>query len=195
MRAAATSGPATGSGPAPEPLRRSAVSARWCASMASTSSAIPSPLDGNQFEDRDAGLGPQVPDRLIRTLAVGLVHHQHVGDFEQSGLRGLNGVSGTGIEDHHGRDRRSLRSRSRTARRPPSRARSGRRPERASSRIAAGTAAARPPRWPRVATERISTSGSLMCSAIRMRSPSSAPPLYGDDGSTARTATRSPRCR
>ncbi len=40
-----------------------------------------------------------------------------------------------------------------------------------------------------------STSESLICAAIRMRSPSSAPPLYGDDGSTASTATRRPRSR
>src|SRR5689334_901528 len=49
--------------------------------------------------------------------------------------------------------------------------------------------------WPRVATDRIRTSESLMWAAIRIRSPSSAPPLYGDDGSTASTATRIPRAR
>ncbi len=46
--------------------------------------------------------------------------------------------------------------------------------------MAAGTAAASPPRWPRVATERINTPASLMWAAIRIWSPSSAPLLNGD---------------
>lgn len=46
-----------------------------------------------------------------------------------------------------------------------------------------------------MASERSSTSGSFMCAANRMRWPSSAPPLEGDDGPTARNTTRRPRSR
>jgi len=70
------------------------------------------------------------------------------------------------------------------------------RPAAASTRIASGVARARPPRWPRVAIERMKTPSSRVCSCIRTRSPSRAPPLNGDDGSTASTPIGSPprRC-
>ena len=60
---------------------------------------------------------------------------------------------------------------------------------------AAGAAADSPPSSPRLDIERMNTPGSVLCSAIRTRSPSSAPPLNGLDGSTASTATRRPAAR
>ena len=63
------------------------------------------------------------------------------------------------------------------------------------ARITCGVAAASPPRWPRLAIDRMNTSGSVACSCIRTRSPSSAPPVNGDVGSTASTPTRRPRPR
>ncbi len=68
-------------------------------------------------------------------------------------------------------------------------------PAASNTRSACGAALERPPRWPREAIDRMKTSGSAVCSAIRMRSPSSAPPENGDEGSTASTPTRAPRAR
>ena len=50
-------------------------------------------------------------------------------------------------------------------------------------------ASASPPSAPRVAIERMKTPGSRKCSVRRMRSPSSAPPRNGEDGSIESTAT------
>ena len=60
---------------------------------------------------------------------------------------------------------------------------------------ACGADAARPPRWPLVAIDRMNTPGSPACSCIRIRSPSNAPPVKGDEGSTASTPTRRPDAR
>ncbi len=68
-------------------------------------------------------------------------------------------------------------------------------PAASSTRSACGAAQDRPPRWPRVAIERMNTSGSVAWSCIRTRSPSSAPPENGEDGSTASTPTRLPSRR
>src|ERR1700754_2561662 len=68
-------------------------------------------------------------------------------------------------------------------------------PAASSTRRAWGVAHARPPRWPRVAIERMNTPSSVACSPIRTRSPSSAPPEKGEVGSTARTPTRRPCSR
>ena len=57
------------------------------------------------------------------------------------------------------------------------------------TRAASGTATERPPRWPRVAMDRMKTSSSSACSSIRTRSPKIAPPVNGDDGSIASTPT------
>ncbi len=57
------------------------------------------------------------------------------------------------------------------------------------TRTASGTATARPPRWPRVAIERMKTLSSRAWFCIRTRSPRMAPPENGDDGSMASTAT------
>ena len=64
-----------------------------------------------------------------------------------------------------------------------------------STRTASGAASAMPPRCPRVAIERMKTPGSVACSCMRTRSPSSAPPVYGDVGSIASTATVRPASR
>ena len=68
-------------------------------------------------------------------------------------------------------------------------------PAASSTRNACGVAQAIPPRWPRVAIERMNTSGSVAWPCIRIRSPSSAPPENGEDGSTASTPTRLPCSR
>ena len=60
---------------------------------------------------------------------------------------------------------------------------------------AACVALDRPPSWPRDDIDRMNTPSSKACSCIRMRSPSSAPPVTGDEGSTAKTATRKPLLR
>ena len=56
-------------------------------------------------------------------------------------------------------------------------------------------AAASPPSEPRVAIERMKTPGSSATDSMRMRSPSSAPPVNGDVGSTATMPTVSPAAR
>ena len=48
----------------------------------------------------------------------------------------------------------------------------------------------KPPSWPREDIDLMNTPSSSACSCIRIRSPSRAPPVTGDDGSTASTATR-----
>jgi hypothetical protein len=68
-------------------------------------------------------------------------------------------------------------------------------PAASSTRSACGVAHERPPRWPRVAMDRMNTPGSVAWSCIRTRSPSSAPPENGEDGSTASTPTRLPCSR
>ena len=52
-----------------------------------------------------------------------------------------------------------------------------------------------PPSAPLFAIERMKTPGSRKCSVSRIRSPSSAPCVKGDDGSTDRTATSRPAAR
>ncbi len=68
-------------------------------------------------------------------------------------------------------------------------------PAASSTRTPCRVAAASPPRCPRDAMDRMKTSGSLACSCMRTRSPSSAPPEKGEDGSTATTPTRLPSLR
>src|SRR6478735_10411489 len=68
-------------------------------------------------------------------------------------------------------------------------------PPAARTRTASGTASASPPTCPRVAIERMNTPSSVACSCIRRRSPRIEPPVNGEVGSTASTATRSPPSR
>ena len=56
-------------------------------------------------------------------------------------------------------------------------------------------AVARPPSEPRVAMERMNTPGSSATSSMRIRSPSRAPPVNGEVGSTATIPTRRPAVR
>ena len=65
----------------------------------------------------------------------------------------------------------------------------------ASAWAAARVAGARPPSRSPAAVERMKTPRSSGSKAIRARSPSSAPPLRLDDGSTASTATVRPPAR
>ena len=50
-----------------------------------------------------------------------------------------------------------------------------------------------PPGWFLVASERMNTKSEESAFVILILSPRRAPPLLGEDGSTARTATDSPR--
>src|SRR4051794_4359163 len=59
----------------------------------------------------------------------------------------------------------------------------------AKAKAASRVGAARPPRRPPAAVERISTPSSRGSCSMRARSPSSEPPLRFEDGSTASTAT------
>ena len=68
-------------------------------------------------------------------------------------------------------------------------------PAPSSTRIACGVDQAKPPKCPRLAMDRMYTSGSNACSCIRTRSPRSAPPEKGEEGSTASTPTRLPALR
>ena len=66
----------------------------------------------------------------------------------------------------------------------------------ASSTVAALVlVAARPPACPRDAMLRMKTPSSVAYACIRTRSPRSAPPVIGDEGSTATTATVRPARR
>ncbi len=66
----------------------------------------------------------------------------------------------------------------------------------ASSTVAAAVeVAASPPAWPRDAIERMNTPSSEAYACIRTRSPSNAPPVIGEDGSTATTAAVRPASR
>jgi len=81
----------------------------------------------------------------------------------------------------------------------------GSNPTASNNRSASGTANANPPEWPRVAIDRMNATLGLPSgaakSSIRIRSPRIAPPVSGDEGSTASTAgecpaaTRSPTRR
>src|SRR5438477_504868 len=64
-----------------------------------------------------------------------------------------------------------------------------------SSLATSPVACARPPSEPRVAMLRMNTPASSACACIRMRSPSTAPPENGLEGSTATMPTVSPSAR
>src|SRR5689334_8430904 len=66
----------------------------------------------------------------------------------------------------------------------------------ASSRSATSSVVVASPPWaPRVAIDRMNTLGSRLTDSMRIRSPSSAPPVNGLVGSTATTPTESPPAR
>ena len=68
-------------------------------------------------------------------------------------------------------------------------------PEASITAAAAVDVEASPPAWPRDAIERMNTSPSPAYACIRTRSPSSAPPVIGLEGSTATTPTERPAAR
>jgi hypothetical protein len=75
----------------------------------------PLPGRGRRLYDRRlpralavAGCGDhraQVPDRLLGAGPVALVHHEDVGDLQDSGLGGLDGITHPRRDDHQGRVR------------------------------------------------------------------------------------------
>ena len=71
----------------------------------------------------------------------------------------------------------------------------GFRPAASMASTASAVARERPPRAPRAAMLRMNTPGSSARSFIRIRSPRRAPPVKGDDGSTAMIPTVRPRAR
>ena len=138
---------------------------------------------------------PQLADGVLGAVPVGLVHHVDVADLEDARLGRLHAVA-------HARGA----STSTTVSAAPATSTSDWPTPTVSTRTTSKPAAvehaqrlrdatARPPRCPRVAIDRMKTPGSVACSCIRTRSPSSAPPENGDDGSTASTATRVPAAR
>ena len=68
-------------------------------------------------------------------------------------------------------------------------------PNASSTSATSRVAAASPPSEPRVAIDRMNTPGSSATDSMRMRSPSSAPPVNGDVGSTAMMPTVKPASR
>ena len=68
-------------------------------------------------------------------------------------------------------------------------------PKASSSLITSPVARASPPSEPRVAIERMNTPASSAWACMRMRSPSTAPPVNGLDGSTATMPTVAPSAR
>jgi hypothetical protein len=131
---------------------------------------------------------------LQRHRVVGLVDHEHVGHFEDAGLEQLHRVaaarlqatsvvsasSAISISDWPDADR--LDDHVSLA-------------EGVHEATASPVAPARPPRWPRLAIERMNTSGSVKCSFRRMRSPRIAPCENGELGSTDTTPTVFPARR
>src|SRR5437660_1545053 len=69
------------------------------------------------------------------------------------------------------------------------------RPEASISSAVCSAASDRPPSAPRLAIERMNTPLSRKCSDRRMRSPRTAPPVNGDEGSIDSTATSRPAAR
>ena len=137
---------------------------------------------------------PQVAHRGVGALAVGLVDDEHVADLEDARLGRLDTVAHPGREQDDGRvgEARDLDLGLADADRLDH---ITSHPAASSTRIAWGVVHDNPPRCPREAIERMYTSGSSACSCMRTRSPSSAPPENGEDGSTARIPTRLPRAR
>ena len=171
--------------------------ARW-SPMAAQSSSTPSPVGGGGGDDRRApraSVGEvehplEVAPGLVDAGTVGLVDHEHVGDLEQARLVGLHRVAPA---------RGSPPRRWCRRRRPPP-PRPGPTPDgldedpRPPGGVEGADGLERwpargPPRWPRVAIDRMNTPASPVWSCMRTRSPRMAPPENGDDGSMASTAT------
>ena len=186
------------------PPRRSAPASRACLSSAASSSSTPRPRDatvdtiggrhapGSECRPPSASIALRSRTVCVGAVPVGLVHHEHVGDLEDARLGGLDPVAHARREQHQ----RGVGRRGDLAPRPGPPRRSRPAPRRSRPRPAparpAGVAAASPPRCPRRAIDRMNTPASVAWSCIRTRSPSSAPPENGEDGSTASTPTRCP---
>jgi hypothetical protein len=125
---------------------------------------------------------------------VRLVDHEDVGDLEQAGLGRLHGVAPAGVDDHDGgvggpRDLHLDLADPDRLEQDPRRAGGVEHPhglgrgERQATEVPAG------------GHERMKTPASSAWSCMRTRSPRMAPPVNGDEGSMASTATCSPRPR
>ena len=169
-----------------------------CRSSSATRSSSPSParatvltIGGSQPPSgRSASLTIDRRSRpyLVGALAVGLVDHEHVADLEDAGLRGLDAVAHAGREEHDGgvgqrRDLDLALARRPRSRRAPRRSR----PRRARAAPAGSSTPARRGGRGRPSSGCRRPSSSAW-SPIRTRSPSSAPPENGDDGSIGQHA-------
>ena len=181
-----------GAPPAPRAAR-----CGWCAVIACRSSSTPRSCCASVSSTGtcQAGDGSQLQHRAQLGLhahgafAIRLVDDEDVGDLEQAGLHHLHRVARfrhqhdddrrgelhdveLGLTDADGLDDdRVLAERVEQVRRSAASRGPGRRGGRACSRL------------------RMKTAGSSAWSCMRMRSPSTAPPLNGLDGSTATTPT------
>src|SRR5206468_1503800 len=117
----------------------------------------------------------QVRDEDVLVAQVDLVHHVDVPDLQDSGLHRLHDIAGQG---HFHDDRRVRTTRDLHFALPRA------------DRLDEDEVGAH-----RVAIDRMNTPESTPVSAIRIRSPRTAPPVYGDVGSTATTPTVLPRDR
>ena len=149
---------------------------------------------GHQHEDRNMRLELQVTHRLRRAVAVGLVDHHQVGDLEQAGLGGLDRIAGTGVEDHDRRvGHRGDLDLGLTH--PDALQQHGVVPERAEQ---ADGGRDRGRQTTDVTAGRDRTDQHVgIVDVGRHPDPiaQQRAPLYGEDGSTANTATRCPRSR
>ena len=162
---------------------------------------------GDRGDDRDlpagvGGLGAlarqlehllQVATGLLDAGAVGLVDHEDVGDLHQPGLVGLHAVAPSRVDDDDGGvglagdldlDLPDADGLDEDPAVPEGVEQADRLRRRQRAR-----------RGGRVAIERMNTPASVAWSCMRTRSPRIAPPVNGDDGSTASTATSSPSDR
>ena len=138
---------------------------------------------------------PQVAGHLVGAVPVGLVDDEDVGDLEDAGLRRLDRRRRSPARARAAVVSASEAISTSACPTPTVSTRTTSQPAASSTRSACGTAADSPPSWPREAIDRMKTPSSVAWSCIRTRSPSSAPPENGEDGSTASTPTRRPAAR
>ena len=131
---------------------------------------------------------PELGGRPLRARLVALVDDDEVGHLQQACLDRLDLVAHLGRLDHDRRvgDGRDLHL---ALAGPDGLDEHEVEAGRVEHRRRRGRVEASPPACPRDAIERMNTSSSPAYACIRTRSPRSAPPVIGLDGSTARTAT------
>ena len=162
--------------------------------------------DGRQPGTRRLGVRPvmaviaegehhlEIARHAVDPVAIGLVEHEDIGDLENPRLDRLDVVTQARHRDDENRVDAATTSTSSWP--TPTVSTSTQSKPAASSRSTASRVArASPPIAPRVAIERMKTPGSVASPCMRMRSPSSAPPVKGVVGSTQRMPTVSSRRR